>query len=217
MAPSQCILPGIDQPSIHTLAYLYAGVRIMRRRPHGRRGRRGQVGRVEDRPGVTDPASFRVSRCQVTPEPLLDGARPDYADSFEIRLRDPDSHPAEQWARVSLEQAAPVVRRIIQFVHAHVARFQLGPPADPDYVLGWQIVTSVPDVLHIETSGPLARAEIIARSVSPTRKTASTFLFYERPLTQFLWFAIGPLHRRIAPYLLARAATSLTSERHSLT
>src|SRR5438874_3668064 len=118
---------------------------------------------------------FRVSRCAVAPEPLVDGARHDYADTFEVRLDQPDTHTAEQWVRAALEQASPAVRSLIQFVHRRVAGFHLGPDSDAEHILGWRIVASQPDALHIETSGPLLQAAIVVRSWSSTLKTFSTF------------------------------------------
>jgi hypothetical protein len=151
-------------------------------------------------------------RVPVAAEPLLDG-RHDYADSFEVRLAQPDTHSAEDWARTAFEQAPPMLRGLIRFVHARIARFQLS--AGRDGILGWGTVRSEPDVMHLQTDGPLLRADIVARRTSPTTSTATTFLCYRRPLAAVLWKVIGPLHRRVAPYLLGRAAAVLTGERRA--
>lgn len=58
----------------------------------------------------------------------------------------------------------------------------------------------------------MLRGDIVARRKSPTTAGFSTYLFYHRPVTRLLWVVIGPLHRAIAPYLLARAASTLTQE-----
>lgn len=147
-------------------------------------------------------------RVAVVADPLLDGAPHDYADAFEIRLDRPDAHSAEEWVRQGLEQSAPAVRGLIRFVHGRVARFEL--VNGPDTVLGWRVVESRPDVVHLQTSGPLLRADIIARRTSPTVAGFTTFLIYRNRATPLLWKAIGPLHRAIAPYLLKRAAATLT-------
>ena len=120
----------------------------------------------------------------------------------------PDSHSAEEWMRAALEQSAPAVRGIIRFVHSRVAGFELS--TEPGSLLGWRTVSSTPDILHIATEGPVLRAEIVCRRGSPTTATVTTFLFYGRRRTRLLWLVIGPLHRRIAPYLLGRAASHLT-------
>ena len=151
---------------------------------------------------------YTVARVAVAPEPEIGGAAYDYADCFELRLQHADGHSAEAWMRAALEQAAPAVRRLIRLVHGRVAKFALS--AEPDSILGWRTVSSTHDAFHIATAGPVLRAEIVARRSSPTTATVSTFLFYKRPRTRLLWMVIGPLHRRIAPYLLARAASHLT-------
>jgi hypothetical protein len=156
---------------------------------------------------MADLKRYRVSRIPVVPEPLVDGAY-DYADSFELRLRQPDAHTAEEWVRAALQNAAPAVRRLVRFVHGRVAKFPLSTA--PDSVLGWEPVASTRDVFHIATAGPVLRAEIVARRTSPTTATITTFLFYRRRSTRLLWLVIGPLHRRVAPYLLTRAASRLT-------
>jgi hypothetical protein len=152
--------------------------------------------------------AYRVERIAVAAEPLVDPGY-DYADSFQARLAQPDAHTAEQWARTCLEEAAPAVRRLVRFVHARVARFELS--ADPGSVLGWQVLSSTHEALHLQTEGPMLRAEIVARRTSPTTSGFSTFLFYKRPATRLLWMGVGPLHRAVAPYLLRRAAAALTS------
>lgn len=151
--------------------------------------------------------SYAVARVPVAPEPLVEGAY-DYADSFELRLDRPDSHAAEEWVRAGLEDSPLWVRAVIDVVHGRIARFERGP-ADREHILGWRIVTSTPDLLHLQTSGPLLRAHIVARRRTPTTSDLTTVLFYERRVARLLWTVIGPLHRAIAPLLLRRAARKL--------
>ena len=153
--------------------------------------------------------SWTVELVPVQPEPWVQPGY-DYADTFELRLAHPDAHTAEEWLRTALAQSAPWVVAIIRLVHGRVARFSLS--TEPTSILGWDTVTSVPDACHIETRGPALRAEIVARRTSDTTATVTTFLFYRRSSTRLLWMLIGPLHRRIAPYLLARAAQHLTTQ-----
>ena len=154
------------------------------------------------------PETYSVSRVPVLPEAWVEPGH-DYADCFELRLAQPDDHTAEEWLRTALAQSAPWVVGIIRFVHGRVARFELS--TQPQSILGWETVTSVPDACHIEARGPALRAEIVARRTSDRTATVTTFLRYRGRSTRLLWMAIGPLHRRIAPYLLARAAAHLTT------
>jgi hypothetical protein len=157
---------------------------------------------------VAEIATYNVSRVAVAPEPRVQAGH-DYADSFELRLAHPDVHTAEEWVRAALDGASPAVRSLIRFVHTRVARFALS--TDPGSVFGWETVSATADAFHIETGGPALCAEIVARRTSDTTAAVTTFLFYKRRYTALLWLVIGPLHRRIVPYLLRRAAVRLTS------
>lgn len=150
---------------------------------------------------------YSVRRVPVLPEPWVQPGH-DYADAFELRLADPDSHTAEEWLRTAIEQAAPGVRATVRFVHRRVAGFSLS--TEPHSILGWDIVSSSRDAIHIATRGPSLRAEIVMRRTSDTTATVSTFLFYGRNRMRLMWLVIGPLHRRVVPYLLARAAAHMT-------
>ena len=151
--------------------------------------------------------AYAVRRVAVGPEPLV-AAPYDYADAFALSLDRPDGHTAEEWVRTGLEGSGVAVRSLIRFVHGRVARFAL--TSAPGNVLGWEVVTSAYDVVHLRTEGPMLRAEIVARRTSPTDVGFATFLFYKHRSTSYLWAVIGPLHRRIAPHLLTSAASTLT-------
>ncbi len=136
-------------------------------------------------------------------------AHADYSDAFEVELSEPDVRTAEEWVRSGLEEAPPAMRLTIRVVHRFVLGLRLAARATPGHVLGWQIVTSEPDVVQLEASGPLMRGVIVGRRVDPTRTRLTTFVSYESPMAmRFIWAAVGPLHRRVAPYLLERVAIS---------
>jgi hypothetical protein len=136
----------------------------------------------------------------------IDG-RPDYADAFELRVPEPDDRSAEQWVRAGLEGAPAAVRRLILLVHRHVLRLRLGPVAAADHVLGWRIASRAADVVRLEASGALADALIVGRRVDTTAIQLTTALSYRRRApARAVWAVVGPLHRRIAPLLLERAA-----------
>ena len=146
----------------------------------------------------------------VAGEPLIGGDRYDYADAFEIRLPEPDARSAEQFARCALEQAPWPVRWTIRLAHRHLLRLRLGPASSPDHLLGWKIVTTQPDVIHLEAVSPLlGRGVLVGRRADPTCMVITTYVFYARPApARVVWRIAGPLHRRIAPYLLEQAAAT---------
>jgi hypothetical protein len=152
----------------------------------------------------------RGSRRPVAQEPLLGTSRFDYADCFEIRTREPDSHSAEQWARAALEQAPPVARWTVLAAWRTVLQFRLGPHPSPDHVLGLQIITAEPEVIHTRATSPLFHADLVLRKAEPTSVLVTTGLVFRRPSARAIWALVGPLHRTLAPYLLGHAATTLT-------
>jgi hypothetical protein len=122
-----------------------------------------------------------------------------------VPLRPSEDRTAEQMIRDGLEHAPPRLRATIVSVHRHVLRFRLGPVSSPNHVVGWRVVTSEPDVIRLETTGPLIAGTLVARRVGATTARLTTFVRYQRPLAR-VWAIVGPLHRRVAPYLMARAA-----------
>lgn len=143
----------------------------------------------------------------VPEEPLLGGDRYDYADAFEVAVHPSDSRSSEQFARAGLEGMPRLLRSVVRFAQRRVLGLRLAPASSPDHVLGWRIVTASDDVVHLESSSPLLRRAVIAgRRPAPDTATISTFVFYARPAGRLLWAVVGPVHRRVAPYLMARAA-----------
>ena len=110
--------------------------------------------------------------------------------------------------RDAFEGAPPSIRRGVPIVHRYVLALRLAPPSAPGHLFGWRVVTAQPDVIHLEAVSPiLGRAAIVARRPDPTRAVITTYLFFTRPaLARALWAVVGPTHRRVAPYLLERAA-----------
>jgi hypothetical protein len=162
---------------------------------------------------MRDQSAPRAHRLPVVAEKLLIGSdRYGYADAFEIRLREPDARSAEQLVRFALEEAPWPVRWTIRIAHRHLLRLRLGPRSSPHHVFGWNIVTSQPDVIHLEAvSALLGRGVLVGRKLDPTCVVFTTYLFYARPApSRLIWKIVGPLHRRIAPYLLEQAAATQT-------
>jgi hypothetical protein len=143
-------------------------------------------------------------------EPLPSGfSGYDYADAYDVEVAATDPRSAEEFAREALEQSPAALRRFIVSAHRYVLRFRLAPLHAPGQVLGWRIAESTPDLVRLEAESPLAHATLIGRRVEPTRVRLTTVMAYRRPaVARAIWTAVGPAHRRIAPYLLERAARS---------
>jgi hypothetical protein len=146
----------------------------------------------------------RARRCAVpAAEPLIGGSDFDYADSFEIRLRPTDSRSPEQAFRTALDRA-PVIRMLVPPVHRYVLGMRLGPLSSSEHLLGWKIVVSTAELVHLEAVSPLAHGHIVGRNTGETA-SFTTYLFYTRPaVARTIWTLVSPLHRAVAPYLLQR-------------
>jgi hypothetical protein len=121
----------------------------------------------------------------------------------------PDARTAEQFARSALDNAPPFVRVMMRVTQRYLLGFRLGPRAAPDHIQGWRIVRSERTVIQLEVIGVLGRAVVVGQQLDPRKRRLTTYNFYSRPkLGRFIWAIAGPMHRRIAAYLLERAATT---------
>jgi hypothetical protein len=139
----------------------------------------------------------------VVPDFLVGSSAYDYADAFEIDLSPAERRSPEQLFRAALDNAS-WLQRWVPVMHRHILRFRLGPGSSADHILGWRIVSSSPDVIHLEASGPLIRGVIVGRRTSQSTAIFTTFVFYTWVPAPVVWAVAAPLHRRVAPYLLER-------------
>jgi hypothetical protein len=158
-------------------------------------------------PRTEEDAARHARRCPVVESSPPGKSQYDYADAFEVTLPEGDHRTAEQIIRAGLQHAPQALRSKILVVHRHVLRFQLGPASSPDHVLGWQIMTSEPDVVRLEASGSLIDAALVARRIGERTARLTTFVIFRRPrLARLIFPFVAPLHRRVASYLMGRAA-----------
>jgi hypothetical protein len=142
----------------------------------------------------------------VSEKPPSTVASSDYADAFEVTRSPTDRRSAEQWARDGFERLPVTTRRSLLLVHRWILGFRLGPWSSSNHVLGWRIVTSEPELLHLEARSTLMNGHMVWR-LHHERLVMSTFLQYEMPRTApVVWAVIGNIHRGGAPYLLKLAA-----------
>jgi len=140
----------------------------------------------------------------VVPDFLVGSPAHDYADAFEVDLPAAEIRSPEQLFRAALDNAS-WLQRWVPVVHRHMLQFRLGTRVTSDHILGWRIVRSDPEVLHLEASGKLIRGVIVGRRTTESRGIFTTFVYYVRRVpAHIVWAVAAPLHRRIAPYLLER-------------
>ncbi len=141
-------------------------------------------------------------------EPLIGTQRYDYADAYEIRVREPDERSAEELARFAFERAPRPARWFIWAVQRLLLAFRLGPGSSPDHIFGWRILISEHDVVQLEAVSPvLGRSLIVARRIDETCARATICISFARPrLARVLWAIALPGHRRIVPYVMEHTA-----------
>jgi hypothetical protein len=151
-------------------------------------------------------------------EPLLGGRRYDYADAFTIQVHQRDERSAEQFARYALEHAPRPLQLTVSIAQRKLLRLRLSPSGAPDYLAGWRVVTSEQDVIQLEANSPLLDAMLVGRRAETSGVTLATYVFFTRPVpARLLWKIVSPIHRRVAAYLLERAAVAGDGSKRALT
>jgi hypothetical protein len=157
---------------------------------------------------VSRPGARRARRVEVTDEirGLDTLGRPDYAAAWEVTLRGDSTRSAEQWARATFEDAPRALRAFVVFGWTTVLGLRLEPRPSPDRVLGWSFVTTGSDTIILEEPFRYGTAHNVVR-VEGSQVLVATFVRYEKRGGRLVWSIAAPLHHRIIPYLLGRAAS----------
>jgi hypothetical protein len=125
----------------------------------------------------------------------------DYVDTFEVQIGPGDSRTAEQAFRAALGDEPGVLGGLALWIHRHILRFG-----------EWTVVRSVPDELVLAADGPVIRGELTLRR-HDGRAILTTLLQYRRRIAaRLVWAAVRPLHRVIAPRLLASASVRFDTQ-----
>ncbi len=133
-------------------------------------------------------------------------ASPDYADAFEVARSPTDRRSAEQWARDGFERLPVTTRRSVLLIHRWILGFRLGPWVSSNHVFGWQIVTSEPELLHLEARSTLLTGHMVWRLHHERLVMTTSFQYKKRRTASVVWAVLGNIHRGGAPYLLRLAA-----------
>ncbi len=158
-----------------------------------------------DRMTTPEARDHRAVRAAVKP-PIRDSGWHDYADAFELAVPDGFVCDPERVLRRALEEG-PRVGGIATAAGWRVLRLRLGPGRSAEHIQGWRITAGDQHAMQIEASGPLVRGTLVLRC-SPRTVSITTHLRYERSAAgAAVWAVVGVVHRRLAPFLLERAAS----------
>ncbi len=157
-------------------------------------------------PGTQSNERKQAHRVVVSETPPSTVASPDYEDAFEVTRNPTDRRSAEQWARDGFERLPVTARQSLLLVHRWILGFRLGPWASPDHVLGWRIVTSEPELLHLEARSTLLSGHMVWRLHHERLVMTTSLQYKKRRMARAVWAVLGNIHRGGAPHLLELAA-----------
>lgn len=136
---------------------------------------------------------------------------PDYADCFaitpETETETGAARWAEAWMREVLEGATRPVRWFVLFGWRVGLGLRPGPWDSPTHVLGWRIESSTPVAIVLTQHSALVTVHLVLRA-DPSEVRLATFVRYEHRAARAVWTIGSIVHRRVAPYLLTRAASA---------
>jgi hypothetical protein len=133
-------------------------------------------------------------------------AAPDYVDGFAVTTSSA-GRSAEHWARATLEGSPAAVRRLLLAGWRFGLAFRTGPYPAPDHVLGWKILSAGRERTVLAVRSTLLGEARLVFAAEPDRIAVATVCCFERPGARQIWSLVGPIHRRVLPYLLSRAAS----------
>src|SRR5205814_7948317 len=125
--------------------------------------------------------------------------------AWQVARPTADDRSAEQWARAVIEDAPRLLRWFIVAGWVVVLRLRLGPGGSSSYIQGYKILSNTQTLVIFGVESFALEAHL-AVQVRDGDVVHATFVRYERPVARALWGLAAPIHRRVIPYLLRRAA-----------
>jgi hypothetical protein len=167
----------------------------------------------------------RAEACPV-PDPasqLHSLDRVDYSDAFRVLLPAEDPRDAEGWARAALEEAWPGAGGLLPALPRDLAvrtwwalvAWKHFPPISQGRVAGWKIARRTHTSIRIDAALRWGSVQIvfIVMPSAPGGKelVMATFVRFGGWTGRAFFSLIRPAHRRIAPFLIAQAASAYRS------
>ena len=131
--------------------------------------------------------------------------RQDYESAFSVATDPADGRSAEQWARAMYE-SPPTAERLIVWYGWKALTAQLGPYPSNDHVLGYRIEAIERDLICFTVQWALGLACELVLYLAPSTAVLATFVTLKRPAARIVWRMAVPVHERIVPRWLSRAA-----------
>ncbi len=131
--------------------------------------------------------------------------RIDYQSAFSVNTDPADRRSAEQWARAMYE-SPPTAERLIVWYGWKTLTARLGPYPSTDHILGYRIQANERAYIRFSVEWVLGLACDLVLHLGPEAAVLATFVELKRPAAKIVWPMAVPVHERIVPRWLSRAA-----------
>lgn len=131
--------------------------------------------------------------------------RIDYESAFSVAADQYDHRSAEQWARAMYESPL-TAQRLVVFYGWKVLTARLGPYPSADHVLGYRIQENEEGLICFSVEWALGLACDLVLYTGPGVAALASFVELKRPAGRIVWPIVAPMHERIVPRWLSRAA-----------
>jgi hypothetical protein len=154
----------------------------------------------------------RVRQVAVPPgaQALSTLPRVDYADAFLVEADRAQDRTAEQWARALFAHPPMVMRRALRALLTSVLGLRLGPDDSEEFVEGWEVRHSAPDLVRLGASSRIGLSAELLLKRERQRLLFVTVLCLDTVVARGVWAGLAPVHRQVARSLLEPASHPTT-------
>lgn len=103
-------------------------------------------------------------------------------------------------------EAPPTAERMFVWYGWKALTARLGPYPSDDHILGYRIRENEPDRIIFSVEWALGLTCDLMLRTQPSSATLASFVELTRPAAKIVWVAAIPMHERIVPRWLTRAA-----------
>jgi len=132
-------------------------------------------------------------------------AQVNYEDAFLVETGAVRGWTGEDWARAVLE-GAPEGTRAGLVRGWRALGLRLGPIRSEEFVLGWEVRRSTPDLVLLGSTGRFGLSGELLFEPRRDSLLFATFVQLDNPATHAIWRCIAHRHRGVVRQLLGQAA-----------
>jgi hypothetical protein len=138
--------------------------------------------------------------------------RIDYEDAFALEVAAARQRTPAQWARVSLGDAPPNIGTSLWSAFSALGVLPQARDRTADQVVsGWEFRRTTEEFALLGGDARIGLSAELLFHVRPQGVLWATFVQLKNPLARAAWAGLTPIHRRVVPQLLRRAAAAARS------